>query len=442
MKRQFLYAGLALVLVFELGIGWRLFTSSAAADTDDAGYANLTVFTRALQLIRQDYLDEKKLAYRDLMYSAVRGMLNSLDPHSQFMEPSDFRNMQDETRSEFGGLGIVVSSKEGVITIVSPLEDSPGFRAGLLPNDQILRINGNTTERMSLQNALELLRGEPGQKVNLTIFRPSTKETREYTLQREVIKVASVKDAKILDPSLAGNFKIGYVRITQFNEPTAQDLAQKVDALLSQGMQALIMDLRFNPGGLLNSGVDVCGLFVPPKTMVVYTEGRDASQHREYLTDRNAKPRLNLPLAVLVNNGSASAAEIVSGALKDLNRAILVGETTFGKGSVQSVIQLPDGSALRLTTARYYTPSRQVIHERGITPNITASLTPDQEKAVLLRRREGALPPADQKFVSEQRDPQLERAADAIKGMMIYSQSGSAASVPVPPKPEDASRQR
>jgi carboxyl-terminal processing protease len=198
MKRQFLYTGLALILVFELGIGWRLFTASASADTDEAGYANLTVFTRALQLIRQDYLDEKKLAYRDLMYAAVRGMLSSLDPHSQFMEPSDFRNMQDETRSEFGGLGIVVSSKEGVITIVSPLEDSPGFRAGLLPNDQILRINGNTTERMSLQNALDALRGESGQKVSLTIFRPSTKETREYTLQREIIKVASVKDATLM----------------------------------------------------------------------------------------------------------------------------------------------------------------------------------------------------------------------------------------------------
>ena len=442
MKRQFLYGSLALILVFELGIGWKLFTASAAADTDEAGYASLTVFTHALQLIRQDYIDEKKRAYKDLMYSAVRGMLSSLDPHSQFMEPSDFRSMQDETRSEFGGLVIIVSSKDGVLTIVSPLEDSPGFRAGLLPNDQILRINGSTTERMSLQNASELLKGEPGQKVNLTIFRPSTKETREYTLQREIIKVASVKDAKILEPSLAGNFKIGYLRITQFNEPTAQELGQKVDALLGQGMQALVMDLRFNPGGLLNSGVDVCGLFVPPKTMVVYTEGRDASQHREYFTDRNAKPRPNIPMAILVNTGSASAAEIVSGALKDLNRAVLVGETTFGKGSVQSVIQLPDGSALRLTTARYYTPSRQVIQERGITPNIQASLTPEQERALLLRRREAGLSPADQKFVSEQRDPQLERAVDAIKGMMIYSQNASAAPAPEPPKAEDAGQQR
>ncbi|MBV9488885.1 MAG: PDZ domain-containing protein, partial [Verrucomicrobia bacterium] len=264
MKRQFVYGSLVLILVLELAAGWKLFTSSAAADTGDTAYANLTVFTRALQLIRQDYIDEKKLAYRDLMYSAVRGMLSSLDPHSQFMEPSDFKDLQDETRSEFGGLGIIISSKDGVLTIISPMEDSPGFRAGLLPNDQILRINGNTTERMTLQSALEMLRGEPGQKVDLTIFRPSTKETREYTLQREIIKVASVKDAKLLDPAVSGTFKVGYLRITQFSEPTAQELAQKLDALIGQGMQALVIDLRFNPGGLLTSAVDVCGLFLPP----------------------------------------------------------------------------------------------------------------------------------------------------------------------------------
>ncbi len=427
MKRRLLYGGLAAVLLLELAAGWRLVTSNAAAQTDDSGYANLTVFTRALQLIRQDYVDERKVAYRDLMYAAVRGMLNGLDPHSQFMEPTEFREMQDDTRSEFGGLGIILSNKDGVITVVSPVENSPGFRAGVLPNDQILRINGNTTERMTLPRALEQLRGEPGQRVDLTVFRPSTKETRELNLQREIIKVASVKEAKLLDPALTGEFKIGYLRVTQFNEPTAQEVAQKVDGLLSQGMQALVLDLRFNPGGLLNSAIDVCGLFVPPKTMVVYTEGRDAAQRKEYFTDRNARPRPNLPLAVLVNGGSASAAEIVSGALKDLNRAILVGETTFGKGSVQSVIPMPDGSALRLTTAKYHTPGRQVIHEKGITPNIKATLTVEQERALLLRRREGVLSPDEAKVVAEARDPQLERAVDAIKGVMIYTQNGAVA---------------
>jgi carboxyl-terminal processing protease len=423
MKRKVLYGFLSLLLIFNLVVGVKVLTSSAAADSDDAGYANLTVFTRALQLIRQDYVDANKIGYRDLTYSALRGMLGSLDPHSQFMEPPDFRDMQDETRSEFGGLGIVVSTKDGVLTVVSPMEDSPGFRAGISPGDQILRINGTTTEKMSLQDAINLLRGDPGQKVTLTIFRPSTKETRDYLLQREIIKVASVKDAKILDQSVTGNFKIGYVRITQFNEPTAQELDQKLNELQAHGMQALVVDLRYNPGGLLTSAVDVSGLFLPPKTMVVYTEGRDASQRREYYTSKNEKPRPNFPMVLLVNSGSASGSEILAGALKDLNRAILVGETTFGKGSVQSVIQLPDGAALRLTTAKYYTPGKQVIHEKGVTPNIKASLTADQERALLLRHRDGLLSPDEQRFVNDQKDPQLDRAVDALKGAMIYNQN-------------------
>ena len=423
MKRKILYCFLGLLAIFNLAVGVKVLTSSAAADSDDAGYENLTVFTRALQLIRQDYVDPNKIGYKDLTYSALRGMLGSLDPHSQFMQPTDFRDMQDETRSEFGGLGIVVSTKDGVLTVVSPMEDTPGFRAGISPGDQILRINGITTEKMSLQDAIDLLRGNPGQKVTLTIYRPSNKETKDYVLQREIIKVASVKDAKILDQSITGNFKIGYLRITQFNEPTAQELDQKLNELQAKGMQALIVDLRYNPGGLLKSAVDVCGLFLPPKTMVVYTEGRDASERREYNTAKDEKQRSNFPMVLLVNGGSASGSEIVAGALKDLNRAILVGETTFGKGSVQSVIQLPDGSALRLTTAKYYTPSKQVIHEKGVTPNIKASLSPDQERALLLRRRDGLLSPDEQKIVNEQKDPQLDRAVDALKGVMIYNQN-------------------
>ncbi len=423
MKRKALYGFLSLLLIFNLVVGLKVFTSRAFADSDDAGYENLTVFTRALQLIRQDYVDANKIAYKELTYSALRGMLGSLDPHSQFMEPTDYRDMQSETRSEFGGLGIVVSTKDAVLTVVSPMEDSPGFRAGIAPGDQILRINGTTTEKMSLQDAINLLRGDPGQKVTLTIFRPSSKETKDYVLQREIIKVASVKDAKMLDQSVTGNFKIGYVRITQFNEPTAQELDQKLNELQAQGMQALVIDLRYNPGGLLNSAVDVCGLFLPPRTMVVYTEGRDPSQRREYSTSKSEKQRPNFPMVLLVNSGSASGSEIVAGALKDLNRAILVGETTFGKGSVQSVIQLSDGSALRLTTAKYYTPGKQVIHEKGVTPNIKASLTADQERALLLRHRDGLLNPAEQMLVNDQKDPQLDRAVDALKGAMIYNQN-------------------
>jgi carboxyl-terminal processing protease len=423
MRRKLLFGFLGLLVIFNVVVGLRVLVSNASADPDDAGYENLTVFTRALQLIRQDYVDPSKIGYKDLTYSALHGMLSALDPHSQFMEPPDYRGMRDETRSEFGGLGIVVSTKDGLLTVISPMEDSPGFRAGILPGDQILRINGKTTEKMSLQDAIELLRGEPGQKVTLTIYRPSSKQTRDYLLQREIIKVASVKDAKILDQTLTGNFKLGYVRITQFNEPTAQELNRRLGELEAQSMQALIVDLRYNPGGLLTSAVDVCGLFLPPKTMVVYTEGRDTSQRREYFTDKNAKPHDNFPVVLLVNSGSASGAEIVAGALKDLNRAILVGETTFGKGSVQSVIQLPDGSALRLTTAKYHTPGKQVINEKGVTPNIKASLTSDQERALLLRRRDAPLSPDEQKFVSEQKDTQFDRAVDVLKSVMIYNQN-------------------
>ena len=423
MRRKLLFGFLGLLVIFNVVVGLRVLVSNASADSDDTGYENLTVFTRALQLIRQDYVDPNKIGYKDLTYSALHGMLSALDPHSQFMEPPDYRGMRDETRSEFGGLGIVVSTKDGLLTVISPMEDSPGFRAGILPGDQILRINGKTTEKMSLQDAIELLRGEPGQKVTLTIYRPSSKQTRDYLLQREIIKVPSVKDAKILDQTLTGNFKLGYVRITQFNEPTAQELNRKLGELEAQGMQALIVDLRYNPGGLLTSAVDVCGLFLPPKTMVVYTEGRDASQRREYFTDKNAKQHENFPVVLLVNSGSASGAEIMAGALKDLNRAILVGETTFGKGSVQSVIQLPDGSALRLTTAKYYTPGKQVINEKGVTPNIKASLTSDQEHALLLRRRDAPLSPDEQKFVSEQKDTQFDRAVDVLKSVMIYNQN-------------------
>ncbi|MGA8479637.1 MAG: S41 family peptidase [Chthoniobacterales bacterium] len=421
--RKFSLVALALLVCFNLVVGYKVLTSSASAESSETEYSNLSVFTRALQLVRQDYVDENKVALKDLTYSALRGMLNSLDPHSQFMEPTDFRDMQDDTRSEFGGLGIVVSTKDGVITVVTPMEDTPGFRAGIMPGDEILRINGKVTDRMSLQDALNQLRGEPGQRVTLTIYRPSSKETKEFNLQREIIKVASVKDSKILDATVTGKFRIGYLRITQFNEPTAQELRQRLDELQAKGMQALIVDLRNNPGGLLNSAVDVCANFLPPKTMVVYTDGREGSQHREYFTDRNAKPVANFPLVLLVNAGSASGAEIVAGALKDLNRAIVVGDTTFGKGSVQTVIQLPDGSGLRLTTAKYYTPSRQVIHQNGVTPNIKASLTTDQEKALVLRRRDGPLTADEQKLVNEQRDAQLERAIDALKSVMIYTQN-------------------
>lgn len=392
---------------------------------EDNGYLQISIFARAVQLLRQDYVDGNKTSYHDLINAALKGMLSSLDPHSQFMDPDDFRDMQDDTRSRFNGLGIEVSMKNGVPTVVTPMEDTPAAKAGILSGDQILKINGASTERMELQDAINLLRGAPGQKVSLTLLRPATKEIKEYNLERAEIKVQSVKGAKLLDSELTGSFKIGYIRLIQFNEPTANELSKALDDLEKKGMQALILDLRNNPGGLLNSAVDVCAQFVPPNTKVVSTQGRVESQQREYSTSGASKERPNYPMAVLVNEGSASGAEIVSGALKDLKRAIVVGETTFGKGSVQNVMQLPDGSALRFTTAKYYTPSKQTIHANGVTPNIRVPMTAEQERALFVQRSEEKLTPDDEKNMIKSKDPQMLRAIDALKGVMIFAQQNA-----------------
>jgi carboxyl-terminal processing protease len=421
MRRRLVQAlGLTLI-AFNVTVGLRVYHASAANEKEDNGYANIAMLARAMQLIRQDYVDEKKVSYEVLTQAALKGMLESLDPHSQYMEAKAFKGMQDDTNSRFGGLGIVVAFREGVLTIVTPMEDSPGSRAGLRSGDQIIKIDGKMTEKMDISDAVTHLRGETGQKIVLTVLRPSTKEIKDYELTRENIKVASVRDARILPPALAGNFKVGYARITQFNAPTAADLAKKLDELEKQGMQAFVLDLRGNPGGLLQSAVDVAGHFVPPKTVVVSTQGRTPSQSRSYATSESARPRPGFPMVVLINNGSASGSEIVAGALKDLNRAILVGETTFGKGSVQSVIQLQDRSAVRLTTAKYYTPSKQVIHEHGVSPTIRVSLTPEQERQLILQRSEDVLGEAEKKELVGFRDTQLERAVDALKGVLIYA---------------------
>jgi len=253
-------------------------------DEDDNGYAQISIFAKAMELIRQDYVDGNKTTYHDLVTAAMKGMLASLDPHSQFMAPDDFRDMQDDTRSRFNGLGIEVSIKNGLPTIVTAMEDTPAAKAGILSGDQILKINAASTERMDLQDVVNVLRGPLGQKVILTLLRPSTKEIREYTLERAEIKVQSVKGARLLDAELTGPFKIGYVRLIQFNEPTADELGKTLDDLQKQGMQALILDLRNNPGGLLSSAVDVCAQFLPPNTKVVSTQGRVASQQRDYTT--------------------------------------------------------------------------------------------------------------------------------------------------------------
>ena len=425
MRYSIVVPSLVCLLLLGVPSGVSAQEAQPGAKENDNGYSQISIFAKAIELIRQDYVDGNKTGYHDLITAALKGMLSSLDPHSQFMDPDDFRDMQEDTRSRFNGLGIEVSMKNGLPTVVTAMEDTPAARAGILSGDQILKINGISTERMDLQDAINILRGPTGRKVTLTLLRPSTKEIKDYALERAEIKVQSVKGARLLEAELTGPFKIGYIRLIQFNEPTAEELSKALDELQKQGMQALILDLRNNPGGLLNSAVDVCAQFLPPNTKVVSTQGRVASQQHDYSTSGARKERPNFPMAVLINEASASGAEIAAGALKDLHRAILVGETTFGKGSVLNVMQLPDGSAVRFTTAKYYTPGRQVIQGNGVTPNIRVTMTPEQERALFALRNAENVKPEDEKSIIKAKDPQMLRAIDALKGVMIYAQQNA-----------------
>jgi len=423
MKRKVLGSALCVCVILNVLVGLRTLNLNAAA-LDDHGidYAAIDGFTRAIQVIRQDYVDPSAVSYKKLTYAALHAMLPHLDPHSQFLEPDDLKDREDETRGEFGGFGFTISGKDNSITILSTMENSPSARAGIVPGDQIVAVEGKSTLNMPIEELNQLLRGQPNQRLTMTIYRPATKETKAYEMRREIIKVASVVDAKLLNASDTGGIKIGYLRITEFTEPTAHELSEKLDTLEKDGMQALIVDLRFNPGGLLTSAVDVCGLFLPPRTLVAYTEGRDPAERRDYYTDNGNRQRASFPMAVLANGLSASGAEIVTGALKDLKRAIIVGETTFGKGVVQTPMPLPDGSALWLTTAKYYTPGKQVIQEKGIAPDIESTIDTDRERVLLLRQRGGLFTSEEQKLVQETPDTQLDRAVDALRGLIIYKQ--------------------
>ncbi len=312
-------------------------------------------------------------------------MLNSLDPHSEFMDSEKFDELKKDTEGEFGGLGVIVEvSKEKVLTVISPMEDSPGLRAGILPQDQILKINGVNTTHLEFEDAVKELRGQPGTPVSITIRRPSTGEVKDYHLERAVIKVDTVRDINGMGEFPLSKNSIGYVRIIQFGEKTSDDLDKALKKLTGQGAKALVIDLRNNPGGLLEQARDVCEKFLPFDQLIVTTEGRGPTPV-SVLKSGNRGKRIDLPMAILVNGNSASAAEIVAGCLQDLQpitHAIVVGEKqTFGKRfrDAEHFCRWPDGSALRLTTAKYYTPSHQVIHEHGVTPDIIVPMTPSEE---------------------------------------------------------------
>lgn len=434
MKRRILYGALLALLGANLFVGGQIYFSSVQAAEREDPYPQLKLFGIVLDKVRNDYVDGGKLTYQDLIHGALKGMLNTLDPHSEFMEPIKYDELKKDTQGEFGGVGVVISMKDNFITVVAPMDDTPGFKAGILSGDRIIKINGRSAEKIGLPDAVKMLRGEPGSDVSLTILRPSTGVMKDYKLTRASIKVDTVKDLAGRREFPLSENNVGYIRLIQFGEQTASDLEDALRKLEAKGMESLVLDLRGNPGGLLDQAVKVCEKFLPRNQLVVSTEGRDAKQKSEYrATGRDRHP--SMPIVVLVNYGSASASEIVAGCLQDATglgvcKAIIVGEQTFGKGSVQSILPLQDGSALRLTTAKYYTPSHKVIHEKGITPDIVVTMSDEEEHDVFLKRTPGGIDtvePKDQDRVRNAHDIQLDRAMDLLKGISLYSKRAPAA---------------
>ena len=433
MQKRLTYA------LFFLVLGGYTFTGAQVsrinADDKDDAYQQLEVFTRVLERVRKDYVDGEKLTYKDLVQGALKGMLGSLDPHSEYMEPVKYGELKEDTEGSFSGVGLQVGVKDGALVVIAPMEDTPAFEAGIMTGDRIDKIDGQSTEHFGMNDAVKRLRGASGSKVTITVSRASWAEPKDFSLLRADIRIYSVKDINNRRQFPLDANHLGYVRLTQFGERTADELEVALTTLEKQGMTGLIMDLRGNPGGLLDQAVAVCEKFLEVGKPIVSTEGRNPAGDLQRRSSKSSgNKRLKLPIVVLVNGGSASAAEIVTGCLKDLKRAVIVGEQTFGKGSVQSILPLPDGSALRLTTAKYYTPSHQVIHEHGITPDIIVPMTDEEDVAVQLRRIPGGETNLDEvlrgydaekrqrlrELVLDNRDAQVERATDLLKGINLF----------------------
>jgi carboxyl-terminal processing protease len=402
-------------------------------------YEELSTFGEVLHMIQINYVEEVEI--KDLIKGAIRGMLRTLDPHSSYMTPDMFKEMQIETSGEFGGLGVEIGIRDGGLTVISPIEDTPAYRAGLKSGDKIIKIDGKSTKDMSLTDAVKIMRGKKGTSVTLTIARLGLRMPKEYTIVRDIIKLKSVRSS-VLEKG------IGYVKINSFQEKTGVDLVKILKKFKDEDNleKGLVLDLRNNPGGLLNQAVAVSDAFIS-SGLVVYTDGRLKSQRTQFSAHEKGTFK-DFPIVILVNSGSASASEIVAGALQDHKRAIVVGEKTFGKGSVQTIMKLDDGSALRLTTAKYYTPNGRSIQAKGIEPDIVVERvfkpngnseenSKKEENAHVVREKdldrhfendkeekngEDVEPKEEEadKVTYDVEDNQLVRAIDILKGWNIF----------------------
>jgi carboxyl-terminal processing protease len=404
-----------------------VFSAADKKQRDDL-FRQVSLFSDTLAIIQTEYVDQTKP--RDLIYGALKGMLAALDPHSQFMDPETYNELKVDTEGRFGGLGIEITIRDGLLTIVTPIEDTPAWKAGLKAGDRIVKINNELTRDMTLLDAVKKLRGKPQEVVNITVLRESQNKLIDFKIPRDIIKIEDIKEARILEDG------IGYIRLIEFRENTAQDLDEVLRKLGKEKMRALILDLRNNPGGLLESAVKITEKFIEKGKLIVAIKGRKRSQDTDFIARVNS-PILDLPMVVLINEGSASGSEILAACLKDYKRAIIVGMKSFGKGSVQTVIPLSDGSALRLTTAKYFSPSGKQIHGKGVVPDIEVEEVKapssdskeaesqnsdgifkriNQKKSKLFRL------PVDRESQDYQSDNQLRRALDALKAIRIYEE--------------------
>jgi carboxyl-terminal processing protease len=405
MKKKILFAIVVATLVC-VGIFSYHNKISIAKEREDNFYKELDVFAEALAVIEKKYVESKPP--HDLIYGALDGLLNSLDSYSEFLDPEEYKELLVDTEGKFGGLGIEITIRDTLLTIVSPIEDTPAWTAGLKSGDIIVKIDGKVTKGITISEAVKKLRGDPGTKVTLTVLKEKDKKLEDVTLVRAIIKIKDIKHAELIEDG------IGYLRIAEFRENTARDLDKALTELNKKGLKAIIIDVRNNPGGLLESAIDVTSRFLETDKTVVSTKSRTEKEN-VYKSVALREKYSSLPMVVLINKGSASASEILASALRDNKKAVIMGETSFGKGSVQTIIPLSDGSALRLTTSRYYTPSGASIHEKGVTPDIVIAngAGTDEKEDVFEKLEKG--PEFDYK-----KDYPIVRAVDFLKGMLVF----------------------
>lgn len=377
-----------------------------------------------LQLVNQNYVDAPSADYDKLAKSAIHGMVESLDPHSEFLEARAYNDLEEELSGDFTGIGIQIEMRKGRVLIIAPIAGGPSERAGLRHGDEIVGVDGRGFDKgVTLDNVIDRLRGKPKTPVTLDLYRAATLKKFQVTLTREMIQMPSVRAVQVIGEHT------GYLQITEFSDHTADEFDHALDQLLKQDIDNLIIDLRNNPGGLLDAAVAVANPFFKKNELIVSTRGRKPADNEEYRAEGDGEP-LTLPMVVLVNAGTASAAEVVTGALKDTHRAIVVGERTFGKGSVQSIFPLKNGEGLRLTTAKYYTPSGVSIHEKGIEPDVRVVLTPEEDSRLRVQQtRSDITDPTEfkERFgFAPIADRQLRVALDLLKGVELIDERRAA----------------